>query len=91
MSRFAFAQTIVFYRESGIIYYIPGDEDKEHMPIPEIPKGKMSLAERDFRSRLAQIISGSGLMRGTLTAYSGPAWPPIPVQNGPLLRSKKAG
>ncbi len=24
-------------------------------------------------------------------AYSGPAWPPIPVQNGPLLRSKKAG
>lgn len=67
MSRFAFAQTIVFYRESGIIYYIPGDEDKEHMPIPEIPKGKMSLAERDFRSRLAQLISGSGLMRGTLT------------------------
>ncbi|MCI0561973.1 MAG: hypothetical protein MN733_26090 [Nitrososphaera sp.] len=37
------------------------------MPIPEISKGKMTVAERDFRSRLAQLISGSGLMRGTLT------------------------
>ena len=37
------------------------------MPVPEISKGKMSVAERDFRSRLAQMVSGSGLMRGTLT------------------------
>ena len=37
------------------------------MPIPEIPKGSMSSAERDLRSRLAQCISGNGLMRGTLS------------------------
>lgn len=37
------------------------------MPVPEIPKGKMGIAERDFRSRLAQMVSGNGLMRGTLT------------------------
>jgi hypothetical protein len=27
----------------------------------------MSVAERDSRSRLAQMVSGGGLMRGTLT------------------------
>ena len=37
------------------------------MPITEISKGSMSSAERDFRSRLVQIISGSGVMRGTLS------------------------
>jgi hypothetical protein len=37
------------------------------MPVPEIPKGKMGVAERDFRSRLAQMVSGSGMLRGTLT------------------------
>ena|ERR1700679_368550 len=37
------------------------------MPDPEIAKGKMKIAEREFRSRLSQMISGNGLMRGTLS------------------------
>jgi hypothetical protein len=37
------------------------------MPDPEIPKTKMKIDERDFRSRLSQMISGSGMMRGTLS------------------------
>jgi hypothetical protein len=37
------------------------------MPTPEISKGKMTVLERDFRSRLTQLISGGGFMRGTLT------------------------
>jgi Family of unknown function (DUF6788) len=31
-----------------------------------IPRTAMSAAERGFRSRLAQIVSGQGLIRGTL-------------------------
>jgi Family of unknown function (DUF6788) len=46
---------------------IPGEQRGQGMPVPEISKGKMSQAERDSRSRLAQLISGSGFMRGTLT------------------------
>ena len=37
------------------------------MPNPEIPKGSMNNTERDFRSRLTQMISGNGFMRGTLS------------------------
>jgi hypothetical protein len=37
------------------------------MAVPEIQKGKMSSTERNFRSRLTQLISGNGFMRGTLT------------------------
>ena len=41
--------------------------DSTKMPVPEIQKGKMSTAERAFRSRLSQMISDSGLIRGTLS------------------------
>lgn len=37
------------------------------MPIPEIPKARMSRLERDIRSKLAQASSGGALIRGTLT------------------------
>src|ERR1700728_3912882 len=37
------------------------------MPIPEISKGSMSSAERDFRSKLTQLISGGGFLRGTFS------------------------
>lgn len=37
------------------------------MALPEISKGKMSSAERALRSRFAQLISGNGFVRGTLT------------------------
>jgi hypothetical protein len=38
------------------------------MPAPDskIPKAKMSLREREMRSRLAQLISSQGMLRGTL-------------------------
>jgi hypothetical protein len=32
----------------------------------EIPRGKMPTRERERRSRLAQLIHGAGLLRGTL-------------------------
>lgn len=38
------------------------------MRSPEIPKGKMSRAERDSRSRLTQIISTNAIVRGTLVS-----------------------
>jgi hypothetical protein len=46
---------------------IPDTKGGARMPSPEIPKGHMSPAERDIRSRLAQISSGSAIVRGTLT------------------------
>lgn len=33
----------------------------------QIPKIKMSVQERDFRSRLAQSVSSKGFIRGTLS------------------------
>jgi len=33
---------------------------------PPIPRGAMGREERNFRSRLAQLVSGRGLIRGTL-------------------------
>jgi hypothetical protein len=35
--------------------------------IPVVSKGSMSSQERAIRSRLAQLVSGKGLIRGTLT------------------------
>ncbi len=46
---------------------IPGKKGYTRMASPEIPKGRMSGTERDSRSRLTQIISGSAIVRGTLT------------------------
>ena len=37
------------------------------MSIPEISKGSMNSTERDLRSRLTQMVSGNGFMRGTLS------------------------
>jgi hypothetical protein len=35
-------------------------------PTPNISKSKMSVQERELRSRLNQLISSKGLLRGTL-------------------------
>lgn len=40
------------------------------MRSPEIPKGSMNSEERRLRSRLTQLIQGSGLIRGTLSERS---------------------
>ena len=37
------------------------------MPSPEIGKSTQSAHERGLRSRLTQLIQGSGLIRGTLS------------------------
>lgn len=57
----------LFLRDSGILIHIPAMEIPKEMPIPEIPKARMSTTERDLRSRLAKIISGDGFIRGTLS------------------------
>lgn len=33
---------------------------------PAVPRGAMEVAERQFRSRLAQLAGGQGLLHGTL-------------------------
>jgi hypothetical protein len=37
------------------------------LPSQDIPKGKMSITERNLRSRLTKLIQTKGLIRGTLT------------------------
>jgi hypothetical protein len=42
---------------------------KKRSPAPEKPavtRGEMAPAERQFRSRLTQLASGQGLLRGTI-------------------------
>jgi hypothetical protein len=46
---------------------LPDTAGGNRMPVPEISKAKMSGTERDFRSRLVQLMSSTGLLRGTLT------------------------
>jgi hypothetical protein len=53
-----------FCPESGIIKYIP---DKGESVSKRVSKTAMSLAERDFRSKLVRLVSTGAFIRGTLS------------------------
>jgi hypothetical protein len=53
--------------KADIISNIPGKDNTVSKRPPDIPKANMTVQERGFRSQLAQLVSGRGLIRGTLS------------------------
>lgn len=60
-------RVVLICRESDIIYYISDKDYTVGKRTSDIPKGSMSVQERSLRSQLAQLVSGRGLIRGTLS------------------------